>query len=97
MIPVNCRIGIMALAGEEPACSTVKKDVDFLINKFTVKGISVEFRSNEWIRSRSLKGCKDFDALNADLHGHRRCYICIMNCHGSKIVSGSGDKTFGMK
>jgi hypothetical protein len=68
MIPVNCRIGIMALAGEEPACSTVKEDVDFLIN--SVKGNSVGFGENEWIRSRCFKGYKDFDALLADLLGH---------------------------
>jgi WD40 repeat protein len=92
MIPRNPRTAITALAGEEPYCSCVKRDVTSFIDSRPAD--SKDFRSDDWVRAKCITGKMKFGSLAADLHGHDDEIVSVSwSRDGSKIASGSKDGT----
>ena len=99
-IMTGVEMNVIATASNEPLVSSVKRDVDELLERshVTSNGISQSnqsyFDRNSWIRAIRLGGYSNFSPLLMNLLGHSRYVWSVsFSPDGSRIVSGSVDKT----
>jgi hypothetical protein len=95
-ILTDVEMKVITTACTEPLVSCAKKDVDQLLHETENRIGNTEdfFTRDSWVRGRTM-GCKDdFDPLLMNLLGHRDTVRSVaFSVDGSRIVSGSDDKT----
>ena len=92
------RMRVNSSAMSQPKCSEVRQDMQALLtqtalpmkkNKLAVSS-ELQWSSDCWIRSQTIGGKLEFDALLATFLGHTKeaTFVC-MSPDGSRIISGS--------
>ena len=85
--------GLIASCSSQPMSSVARQEIEQLL-KATSGGVRRITAADEhsWIRCRAMGGRIDFDSLLGAFQGHTAAIRSVC-CHGSRIISGSLDRT----